>query len=158
MSRKEIQSVQFSCCTYIVQCKDQTKNQQVYFTNFSCCVFFVPKKYVSFSRQVILGLIFPTQTVSQNDSNCPYVVQYYFSNLQPDCSFSNLFNPLNPKIHIQILQTDLHTFLLRTVKRINVLRSKHSPFGNQFSNSHNLYSWWSADVVRRKLILVTLGT
>ena len=22
-------------------------------------------------------------------------------------------------------------------------RSKHSPFGNQFSNSHNLYSWWS---------------
>ena len=38
------------------------------------------------------------------------------------------------------------------------LRSKNSPFGNQFSNSHNLYSWWSADVVRRKLMLVTLGT
>ena len=57
-----------------------------------------------------------------------------------NCSFSNLFNPLSPKIHIQILQTDLHTFLLRTVKRINVLRSKHPPFGNQFSNSHNLYS------------------
>ena len=29
-----------------------------------------------------------------------------------------LINPLSPKIHIQILQTDLHTFLLRTVERI----------------------------------------
>ena len=38
------------------------------------------------------------------------------------------------------------------------LKSKHSPFGNQFSSSHNLYSWWSADVVRRQLMLVTLGT
>ena len=27
-------------------------------------------------------------------------------------------NPLSPKIHIQILQTDLHTFLLRIVERI----------------------------------------
>ena len=28
------------------------------------------------------------------------------------------FNPLSPKIEIQILQTDLHTFLLRIVERI----------------------------------------
>ena len=27
-------------------------------------------------------------------------------------------NPLSHKIHIQIVQTDLHTFLLKTVKRI----------------------------------------
>ena len=27
-------------------------------------------------------------------------------------------NPLSHKIHIQIVQTDLHTFLLRTVERI----------------------------------------
>ena len=27
-------------------------------------------------------------------------------------------NPLSPKIHIQILNTDLHTFLLRIVERI----------------------------------------
>ena len=27
-------------------------------------------------------------------------------------------NPLSPKIHIQILPTDLHTFLLRIVERI----------------------------------------
>ena len=30
----------------------------------------------------------------------------------------NIINPLSPKIDIQILQTDLHTFLLRTVERI----------------------------------------
>ena len=35
---------------------------------------------------VILGLILLAQTVSQNDSNCPYVVQY-FSNLQPELQF-----------------------------------------------------------------------
>ena len=28
------------------------------------------------------------------------------------------FNPLSPKIHIQILQTDFHTFALRIVERI----------------------------------------
>ena len=39
------------------------------------------------------------------------------------------------------------------------LRSKYSQtLGNQLSKSHNLYSWWSADVVRRKLMLVTHGT
>ena len=53
--------------------------------------------------------------------------------------YQGLFNPLSPKIHKQILQTDLHTFLLRTVEGI-WLRLKRSPFGNQFSNSHNLYS------------------
>ena len=29
-----------------------------------------------------------------------------------------VFNPLSPEIHIQTLQTDLHTFLLRIVERI----------------------------------------
>ena len=29
-----------------------------------------------------------------------------------------VFNPLSPKIQIQILQTDLHTFSLRIVERI----------------------------------------
>ena len=32
--------------------------------------------------------------------------------------YDQLFNPLSPKIQIQILQTYLRTFLLRTVKRI----------------------------------------
>ena len=38
---------------------------------------------------------------------CCYVVQSL-----------NYFNPSSPKIHIQILQTDLHTFPLRLVERI----------------------------------------
>ena len=50
---------------------------------------------------------------------------------------------------MQILQTDLHIFLLRILREFG-LKSKYSPFGNQLSNSHNLDSWWSADVVRRK--------
>ena len=32
--------------------------------------------------------------------------------------FKYLVNPVSPNIHIQILQTDLHTFLLRIVERI----------------------------------------
>ena len=49
--------------------------------------------------------------------------------------------PLSPTIHIQILQTELHTFLLRIVE-IKVF-----------------FLWQSiADVVGRKLMLVTLGS
>ena len=66
-------------------------------------------------------------------------------------------NPLSPSMHIQILQIDLHTFRLRIVERIS-FKIKAFSFSNQFSNSHNLHSWWSADVVRRKLMLVSLGT
>ena len=32
--------------------------------------------------------------------------------------YVELFNPLSPKIHMQILQTYLHAFLLRKVERI----------------------------------------
>ena len=38
------------------------------------------------------------------------------------------------------------------------LRSTRSPCDDQLSNSHNLKSCWSAAVVRRKLMLVILGT
>ena len=38
--------------------------------------------------------------------------------LFPLLSTATRFNPLSPKIHIQIVQTDLHTFLLRIVERI----------------------------------------
>ena len=48
-------------------------------------------------------------------------------------------NLLSPKIHMQILQTDLHIFLLRILREFG-LKSKYSPFGNQLSNSHNLDS------------------
>ena len=60
------------------------------------------------------------------------------------------------KIHIETLQTALHTFLLRIVERI-WFEIKVFSLWSSFSNSHNLYSCWSADVVRRKLMLVTLG-
>ena len=48
-------------------------------------------------------------------------------------------NLLSPKIHMQILQTDLHIFLLRILREFG-LKSKYSPFGNQLSNSDNLDS------------------
>ena len=35
--------------------------------------------------------------------------------------------------------------------------SKHFFFGDHYINSHNLFSWWCIDSVRRKLMLVTLG-
>ena len=37
-------------------------------------------------------------------------------------------------------------------------RSKHFPFGNYYINSHNPSSLWCADIIRRKLMLITLGT
>ena len=37
-------------------------------------------------------------------------------------------------------------------------RSKHFLLGDQFTNSHNQISWQSVDMVRRKLMLDTIGT
>ena len=37
-------------------------------------------------------------------------------------------------------------------------RSKHFLLGDQFINSYNLISGQSMDIVRRKLMLVTIGT
>ena len=37
-------------------------------------------------------------------------------------------------------------------------RSKHFPFGNYYINSHNPFSLWCAEIIRRKLMLITLGT
>ena len=37
-------------------------------------------------------------------------------------------------------------------------RSRHFLLGDQFSNSHNLISGQSMDMVRRKLMLVTIGS
>ena len=67
-------------------------------------------------------------------------------------------NPLSPKIHIQILQTDLHLFLLRMVERIWF---KIKAFSLLVINLVILITFtltWSVDVGRRKLMLVSLGT
>jgi len=61
--------------------------------------------------------------------------------------------PLCPNIHIQILQTDLYTFPLR-ISWKNLIKDH----GIYFINSHNLISWQCMDIVRRKLMLVTIGT
>ena len=37
-------------------------------------------------------------------------------------------------------------------------RSEHFPFGDHFIDSHNLFFWLCTDIVRRKLMLVTLWT
>ena len=47
-------------------------------------------------------------------------------------------NPLSPSIHIQILQTDLHTFPLR-ISWENLIKDQGIFFlGDHFINSHNL--------------------
>ena len=47
---------------------------------------------------------------------------------------------------------------LKNVLREFDKRSRHFLLGDQFINSHNLISWQSLDMVRRKLMLVTIGT
>ena len=67
-------------------------------------------------------------------------------------------NPLSPNIHIQILQTDQHTFpSMNELKKFDK-RSRHFPLGDHFINSHNLISRYCMDIIRRKLTLVTIGT
>ena len=72
--------------------------------------------------------------------------------------FNFTVNPLSPNIHMQILQTDLYTFSLQNEYRESDKRSKRFPFGDHFIYSHNLISLQCMDIVRRKLILVTIGT
>ena len=67
-------------------------------------------------------------------------------------------NPLSPNIHIQILQTDRHTFPSMNELREFDKRSRHFPLGDHFINSHNLISRYCMDIIRRKLTLVTIGT
>ena len=65
-------------------------------------------------------------------------------------------NPLSPNIHIQILQTDLHTFPWR-ISWENLIKDQRFFPCDHFINSHRLCSWLSMDIVRRKLCLVTIG-
>ena len=69
-----------------------------------------------------------------------------------------IINPLSPNIHIQILQTDLYTCPSWMSWENLIKDEKHFPSGDHFINSHNLISWCCMDIVRRKLMLVTIGT
>ena len=66
-------------------------------------------------------------------------------------------NPLSPNIHIQFLQTDLY-ILLKNVLWEHDKRSRYFLIVDHFINSHNLISWQIMDIVKRKLMLVTIGT
>ena len=57
---------------------------------------------------------------------------------------------LIPNIHIQILKTEIHTFLYNLTEFIK--RSKHFLFGDHFFDSHNLSL---LNIVRRKLMMAT---
>ena len=48
------------------------------------------------------------------------------------------FNPLSPSIHIQVLQTDLHTFPERMSWENLIKDQVFFPLGDHFINSHNL--------------------
>ena len=75
-----------------------------------------------------------------------------------DCSLRKqmTFNLLGPDIHSEIILTDLPYIFI--VLGEFVRRSKQFPFGDHFINSYNLNSCLYIDIVRKNLILVTLGT
>ena len=63
-------------------------------------------------------------------------------------------NPLSANIHIQILQTHILQELVERIwEKIKAFFSD-----DHFINSHNLISWQSMDIVKRKLMLVTINT
>ena len=62
-------------------------------------------------------------------------------------------NPLNPTIHKQILQTDVHTFPLRR-RRDNLIKNQSVSL-DHLINSHNRFCLLGIDIVRRKLMFVT---
>ena len=66
------------------------------------------------------------------------------------------FNLLGPDIHREIILTDLPYIFI--VLGEFVRRSKQFPFGDHFINSYNLNSCLYINIVRKNLILVTLGT
>ena len=57
----------------------------------------------------------------KKDHKTSFIGRFIFnSGLTLSRALNKLFhiNPLSPKIHVQILQTDLHTFVLRMVERV----------------------------------------
>jgi len=62
-------------------------------------------------------------------------------------------NPWSPGIIIQILLTGLHTFHWENLLR----HQRQFIFGDHFPNSHDLYVLLCTDMVRRNLMLITIG-
>ena len=73
-------------------------------------------------------------------------------------SFFDPLTLLSLNMHLQILQTDLYNISLENELREFDKRSKHFFLWDHFINSHNLISWHCTDIIRRKLMLATIGT
>ena len=137
-----------------------------------CMVFF--SSFCSFTPTRIMGSVVGelqiTYTIYSQDSclkNCPLAVDVKYlalSNTKKTVYSLFIFatnwkvlNPLSPNIHKQIPQTDLYIFPygISWEKLI-----KDQRFFSLWSliNSHRCYTWQSMDIVRRKLMLVTIGT
>ena len=71
----------------------------------------------------------------------------------------HLWNPLSPRIHIQILPTELRKFPQR-INWENLLKGQSIlisfSLGDHFLNSRDLYSWLCSDIVRRRLMWASL--
>ena len=113
-----------------------------------------------------VGLIFNYIVLPQFTSSLFYVTNQDYNFSDHSLFSHNLFdwlstvilaeghiNPLNPTIHKQILQTDVHTFPLR--RRSENLIKDQSVLLDHLINSHNRFSWLCIDIIRRKLMLVT---
>ena len=87
-------------------------------------------------------------------SSCPTLPNEVF--FKP--CYPSPVNPLSPKIQVQILQSDLHTFPIR-ISWENLMKDQGIfLFSDHFINSHNLSSWKCVDNVRRNFMLITIGT
>ena len=68
------------------------------------------------------------------------------------------FNPLGPNyLYANSPNRSLYISLKNELREFDK-RSKHFLLGDHFINSHNLISWQCMDIVRRKLMWVTIGT
>ena len=86
-------------------------------------------------------------------------VRYETSHLLPLLNITisqYILNSFSPNIHIQILQTYLHTFPYRIRWENLIKRSKHFPFCDHFITSYNLSSWLCTNTVGRRLMLNTV--
>lgn len=65
---------------------------------------------------------------------------------------------LSPNINIQILQTELYTFSLQNWSRkFDKRSSKYFPFGGNFINSQNVFSWLCTDKCYKKMYRYIVG-
>ena len=115
-----------------------------------CCYSFYNAGFISLKKShIYFGISLRSWTSVQCQSNLSS-----FPSDEHSWSLTSI-NPLSPNMHIQILQTDLYTFSQRMCWENLVKEPRHFLLGDQFINSHNLISWQSMDMVRRKLMLVT---